>query len=112
VSERHPKNAPGDFYVGKNECIACGAPEREAPELMSHTREGGDYHCFFHRQPETSEEVEHAVWAVFISCCDSVYYAGKDDKLMAQLRELDRRYGCPSDSDGKTSPRFPKSRVF
>src|SRR5215475_2356807 len=35
-AQRHPKNAPGDFYVILGYCVACEAPEHEAPDLMSH----------------------------------------------------------------------------
>jgi hypothetical protein len=35
TEDRTPKNAPGPFYVAKDECIACRAPEVEARGLMS-----------------------------------------------------------------------------
>ncbi len=28
---RHPKNAPGPFYVVQDECITCGAPRQKPP---------------------------------------------------------------------------------
>ena len=33
---RHPLNASGDFYILDGYCIACEAPEAEAPDLMAH----------------------------------------------------------------------------
>ena len=30
----HPKSAPGDFYVVKGECLACGVPHVVAPDLV------------------------------------------------------------------------------
>lgn len=31
LPERYPGNSAGDFYVANQVCIACGAPEAEAP---------------------------------------------------------------------------------
>src|SRR5262245_7262395 len=33
--ERYHLNAPGDFYVERDMCIICRAPEHAAPELMA-----------------------------------------------------------------------------
>ena len=52
----YPKNVPGPFYVQNECCIACEAPENEAPDLMAHEVEGHP-HCYFKKQPKTSEEV-------------------------------------------------------
>ncbi len=30
----HPKSAPGDFYVEKGQCLACGVPQVVAPDLV------------------------------------------------------------------------------
>jgi hypothetical protein len=32
--ESYPENAPGAFYVEKDLCIACRAPEAAAPDLV------------------------------------------------------------------------------
>ena len=69
--EPHPNNSPGPFIVENGHCIACGVPEAEAPELMAHD---ADNHCYFRRQPQTAEELEHACLAVFVSCCEAVQY--------------------------------------
>ncbi len=79
-------NVPGPFYVSRDECMACGAPEHEAPELMAFDEER--FSCYFRRQPETPEEVEHAIRAVWASCCRAVRYAGNDPKILKRLREL------------------------
>lgn len=84
---RFPLNAPGDFFVENGMCIACTAPEHEAPELMAHTDEEV-YHCYFRRQPETPEEVEHAIRAVYVSCCQAVRYGGNDPKILGRLEKL------------------------
>ena len=54
----HSSNAHGPFYVANGECISCGAPELEAPLLMSHDQTG---HCFFVRQPGSTEETNAAI---------------------------------------------------
>jgi hypothetical protein len=84
--DRHPLNAPGDFYVLNNMCISCEAPETEAPELMSHC--AGDYQCYFKRQPSTPDEVEHAILAVVVGCCGAVRYGGRDKAVIARIIEL------------------------
>lgn len=54
--KRHPLNSPGDFYVEDGLCLACTAPEHEAPDLMAHIGTAGDYHCYFKRQPESDRK--------------------------------------------------------
>jgi hypothetical protein len=78
-------NAPGDFYVEDGLCIACTAPEHEAPDLMAHTGDGRTYHCYFKRQPQTPAELERAVRAVEVGCCGAVRYAGHDAEIIRRL---------------------------
>src|SRR5262245_43124664 len=74
---RYPLNATGDFYVADGVCIACTAPEHEAPELMSHDPGAhAGYHCYFKRQPATPQELQRAVMAVAVGCCGAVRYGG------------------------------------
>ena len=80
--ERDPNNCPGPFYVARDECMSCGAPETVAGGLMSHD-EGG--HCFFVRQPESEAEVAGAIAAMGASCCGAVRYGGDDPKILVQL---------------------------
>lgn len=87
----HPLNARGDFYVEHQMCISCEAPEHEAPELMSHDESN---HCYFRRQPETSEELSHAIWAVALGCCGAVRYGGRDPIVIEKLTELHSRDEC------------------
>lgn len=95
MSLPYPSNAPGDFYVANNECIACQAPEEEAPSLMTHNdSEKCGYHCYFHRQPESPEELEEAVYAVAVSCCRSVRYAGNDPNVIGRLEQLNSLDSC------------------
>jgi hypothetical protein len=85
----HPLNAPGDFYVLNEMCIACTAPEHEAPELMAHEETTKcHYHCYFKRQPQTADETERAIRAVFVGCCGSVRYGGRDPEILARFAAL------------------------
>ena len=93
---RHPKaypeNAAGDFYVTQGECIFCGAPHVEAPDLIgwAYDASGQPDHCYFKKQPETEGEIDRAVKACWQNCCGSYRYAGSDKKIQRKLR----RAGC------------------
>jgi glycerophosphoryl diester phosphodiesterase len=89
----HPKNAPGPFYVANEQCIACDAPYQEAPDLMDFETEEG-YHCYFKRQPSTTEEVERAIRACSVSCVGAVRYAGNDPAILKRLQELRADDAC------------------
>ena len=84
-----PSNVPGDFYVAKDECITCMAPEAEAPDLMGFDKAASS--CYFRRQPETPEECERAIRAVWVSCCSAVRYRGQDPNIQRRLLELGQR---------------------
>jgi hypothetical protein len=90
--ERTPLNAEGDFYVVEGTCITCMAPHEVAPELMGLDEATG---CYFRRQPQTPEEVEHAVEAVRVSCVEALRYSGSDPQILERLRAK----GCKSLSD-------------
>ena len=81
--ERTPLNAEGGFYVEKDTCLNCMAPEHVAPGLMGHDEETG---CYFKRQPETPEEVEQATEAVRVSCVEALRYAGNDPMILERLQ--------------------------
>ncbi|MBC7932490.1 MAG: ferredoxin [Rubrivivax sp.] len=82
VPERTPPNVEGDFYVEKDTCLACMAPEHEAPELIGYDEKDG---CYFRRQPATPEELTHAVEAVWVSCVAALRYAGSDSNVLSSL---------------------------
>jgi len=84
--ERFPKNVAGPFFVANGECIACGAPEHEAPDLMGFDQEV--LHCYFRKQPSTPDELERAIRAVWSSCCGALYYSGNDPAVPGRLAEL------------------------
>lgn len=92
---RYPLNAAGDFYVADGMCIACTAPEHEAPELLGHDHfSHAGYHCFFKRQPQTPEELNHAIMAVAVGCCRAVRYGGTDAAVLRRLAELGATEAC------------------
>ena len=82
-SEAYPLNAPGPFFVARDQCIACGAPQAEAPELI--TFDDAADHCYFKRQPQSPEELDHAIRAVIVACCDAVKYRGDDPTVLARF---------------------------
>jgi len=105
-SSPHPLNAAGDFYVESGSCIACGVPEHLAPELIRFSTRSEDPnhpHCYFARQPSTSEETEHAIQAVAQACCAAVRYAGSDPVILRRLEELDAGGSCDALEGKQTS---------
>ncbi len=80
---RHPLNAEGDFFVEYDMCMACDAPRSEAPELMDYDE---NMHCYFKRQPQTAEELEHAINAVRVSCIEAVLYEGDDPEISKRVK--------------------------
>ncbi len=80
---RHPRNVPGPFYT-TGECMACGAPEDEAPDLLAALDDGND-ETFFVRQPMTPEEMERACRAAEVCCVNSVRYGGTDPTVIRRL---------------------------
>jgi hypothetical protein len=84
---RYPENSNGDFYVEKQVCTACGAPEAEAPDLIEHSKlEYG--HCYFKKQPQTPEELDRAINAMSVSCISGIRYGGKDEFILAPNRNI------------------------
>jgi len=71
--------------------MSCGAPEIEAGTLMSHNGKG---HCFFVRQPSTTEEVDAAILSLWSSCCGAVRYAGHDREILVRLAEIGEGDTC------------------
>ena len=79
-----PESAHGDFYVEATCCTACGVPQVAAPDLVGWT-DSELSQCYWKKQPETTEELEHA-FAVFdaqeLGCHR---YAGHDAKIQARI---------------------------
>ena len=76
-------NAPGDWYT-TGDCMACGAPEAEAPELFA-PLEGENYETYFLRQPASPTEVERCCKAAAACCLSAVRYGGR---MRAIIRAL------------------------
>ena len=81
--ERYPLNVEGDFYSEKGTCLLCMMPEVQAPELMGFDRR--EQHCYFRRQPQTPEELEHAIAAIIYSEVQGLRYAGNDADILRRL---------------------------
>lgn len=80
---RCPLKAPGPFYT-TGECMACEAPELEAPDLLAPLK-NGNHTTFFTRQPETPDEVERACNAIRVCCVGDLRYGGTDLKIIERL---------------------------
>ena len=81
---RCPLNAPGPFYTCGH-CLACEAPEHEAPDLLAELGPGNST-TYFVRQPRTTEEIERACRAALVCCMDDLRYGGTDPKIITRLR--------------------------
>jgi len=94
----HPENASGPFYSENDGCITCGAPNAEAPELVGwHDEPCGTTlyrHCIFRRQPETPEEIEHAIRSMSVSCVENLRYRGTDPVILGRLRDMGMGHLC------------------
>jgi len=92
--ERTPLNVEGDFYVEKDTCLACMAPEYSAPDLMEYDDETG---CYFKKQPATLKELGRAIEAVEVSCIAALRYCGNNPEIIQKLRrvkEIDGEERC------------------
>lgn len=91
---RFPKNVPGPFYTlgfrfadGSGwcgDCLACGAPEAEAPELLAPLTDG-NYDTYFAKQPTTADEIEQACRAIEVCCVAALRYGGTDPAIIRRL---------------------------
>jgi hypothetical protein len=93
IFDRYPENSQGDFYVGNEVCIACGAPEAEAPDLIEHSKFKYG-HCYFKKQPETEDEIERAINAIAASCISGLRYGGTDEKILKRIYEIGEGEQC------------------
>jgi hypothetical protein len=80
----HPKSAPGDFYVEKGQCLACGVPQVVAPDLVGWTDEKVQ-HCFWKKQPETPAELERAIAILEAQELECHRYAGTDPAILKRV---------------------------
>jgi hypothetical protein len=81
--QRLAKNADGDWYT-TGACMACGAPEAEAPALFASLSDE-DLETYLFRQPVTPDDID-AVCRIARSCCVSaVRYGGQNREIIERL---------------------------
>src|SRR5262245_7696390 len=84
---QHPSRCPltvaGPFYTCGT-CLACEAPEAEAPDLLAPLGHG-NYTTYFVRQPETAAEIERACLAAIVCCRSDLRYGGTDPRIITRL---------------------------
>jgi len=80
---RCPLNVVGPFYTC-GDCLACAAPEGEAPDLLAELG-NGNWTTYFVRQPWTTKEVERACRAAQVCCVADVRYGGTDPQIITRL---------------------------
>lgn len=85
--EIDPANVPGPFYV-TTQCIICGLPPETAPKSISYDCDcKGPKTCRFFKQPETQEELDRVLEAMWGSCVEAVRYRGTDPEILRQIEE-------------------------
>lgn len=82
----HPESAPGDFYVEKGQCLACGVPHVVAPRLIGWA-DGEHTHCIWKKQPDTPKELEQAIAVLEAQELDCHRYAGSDPAVLERVRQ-------------------------
>lgn len=95
--QRLPKNVDGPFYTlgvlhqgdedqatWHGNCMACEAPEAEAPELLALLNENNT-DTYFVRQPCSTEELSQACMALRVCCVDALRYGGCDPAIIKEL---------------------------
>lgn len=98
--EAEPENAPGDFYVQRDQCIICMLPVEVAPGIFGFhdasliTGSHGGSHCYVARQPSSPAEVALTIEAVTGSCCQAVRYAGTDPDIISRIRAGESASSC------------------
>jgi len=98
MPNRYPENADGPFYVERDLCLICKAPEHEAPDLMGFFdgAEGSaaGSHCYFKKQPSSPEETDRAINAMRVACCGALRYGGDDQQLIDRLLAVGIETAC------------------
>ena len=81
-SRRLEKNVSGPFYT-TGDCLACAAPEYEAPDLLARWRVRTRH--LFVRQPKTPREVGQACRALEVCCVAALRYGGTKRAIIRRL---------------------------
>ena len=91
-AKRVAKNAPGDFFVHQDQCIACQICVDMAPELMGYDRSERFSTCYFSIHPSSSAELERALEAYASCCIGAVDYEGNNPDILKRIAEIDAKY--------------------
>lgn len=98
----------GDFY-NEGDCMACGAPQHEAPGLIEHTADG---RCCFKRQPQTEEELDQSLGALAVSCIGALRYGGREERILKRLHENGMEALCDHQPKGSYGIRVHDTVLF
>ncbi|HKN66013.1 MAG TPA: hypothetical protein VJW73_07035, partial [Gemmatimonadaceae bacterium] len=85
------------------ECMACGAPEQEAPDLLSPLTDD-DLETYFIRQPSTPDDVDRACRAAMVCCVSAVRYRGQDPTIIRRLGNTAEYCDFVVGTDGELRP--------
>jgi hypothetical protein len=91
--ERHPLNAPGDFYVEHGCCTSCDVPLDVAPDIFAYDQ---DRHCFVRRQPASADETFRVVRVLREQDLGCIRYGGTDAVLLQRIAETGEGANCDS----------------
>jgi arsenite methyltransferase len=80
---RCPLNVEGPFYTGGN-CLSCGLPEIEAPDLLA-PQTDKNFTTHFVKQPQTPDEIKRACKAIMSCCVNDLRYGGQDRTIISRL---------------------------
>jgi hypothetical protein len=98
--EAEPENAPGDFYVQRDQCMICMLPYVTAPEIFGFhdasltTGSRAGSHCYVAHQPASPAELDLTIEALTGSCCGAVRYAGTDPDIISRIRNGGNDSSC------------------
>lgn len=76
-------DSPGEL-IWCGDCLACEAPEGEAPQLLAKLSKTNT-DTYFVQQPTSPNEINAACRALQSCCVSALRYAGKDRKIISQL---------------------------
>ncbi|MCE9634457.1 MAG: ferredoxin [Planctomycetes bacterium] len=102
----NPRDAPGDFYCAEDVCLACGAMEHEAPDLIGF--EG--HSCFVKKQPANAEELYRLLQAMSVNEVDGLRYRGHDPELARRIAEAGMANCCDRPC-GRAAARVARTRA-
>ncbi len=104
----NPTAGAADFYVENGCCLTCGVPQSVAPDLVGWSDENA--HCYWKKQPRTSEELDQALKVLDQQELGCHRYAGSDSEILARVapEHCDHPIGdvgfpAPSDGDELTT---------